>query len=145
MRRATVVPFLAVVGLSLGAARVAGQDASPQPADPGKAVFESYCTPCHGPAGKGDGPAGAGLQPPPANFTDSEWILGGDLASVKTTIENGATGTAMPPWKSILKPEEIEAVAKYVISLSPTAPAAAQQPANPSAPAKPPAAPEAPK
>ncbi|HEY7462711.1 MAG TPA: c-type cytochrome, partial [Gemmatimonadota bacterium] len=115
------------------------------------AVFEGYCTPCHGAGGKGDGAAGAGLQPPPANFTDSEWKHGGDLASVKTTVENGSTGTAMPPWKSILKPEEIEAVARYVISLAPAAPPGASPPtaapgASPpaTAPARPPTAPAAP-
>jgi cbb3-type cytochrome c oxidase subunit III len=138
MHRAIVVSFLAAVGVAVGASRAAGQDSSAKPADPGKAVFEGYCTPCHGAEGKGDGAAGAGLQPPPANFTDSEWKYGGDLASVKTAIENGATGTAMPPWKSILKAEEIEAVAKYVIALSPAAPQGAKPPA--AAPAKPPAA-----
>ncbi len=133
MHRAIVVPFLAAVGVAVAAAPAAGQDGSAKPADPGKAVFEGYCTPCHGAGGKGDGAAGAGLQPPPANFTDSEWLFGGDLASVEKTIENGATGTAMPPWKGILKPEEIEAVARYVISLAPPAPSA-KPPTAPAAP-----------
>jgi mono/diheme cytochrome c family protein len=36
----------------------------------GKAIFTQNCVMCHGAAGKGDGPAAAGLNPKPANFTD---------------------------------------------------------------------------
>lgn len=36
----------------------------------GKAIFTQNCVMCHGIAGKGDGPAAAGLNPKPANFTD---------------------------------------------------------------------------
>ena len=35
----------------------------------GKAVYEKYCMACHGPQGKGDGPAGKLLKPPAADFT----------------------------------------------------------------------------
>jgi high-affinity iron transporter len=36
----------------------------------GKAVFAQSCASCHGLAGRGDGPAGRGLNPPPANLAD---------------------------------------------------------------------------
>ncbi|MFN0064245.1 MAG: c-type cytochrome [Myxococcaceae bacterium] len=36
-------------------------------------MFGSRCSPCHGPQGKGDGPASAGLVPKPANFVSAEW------------------------------------------------------------------------
>ncbi len=84
----------------------------------GTQVFEANCQTCHGAEGKGDGPAGAGLQPPPANFTDSEWKYGGDLASIKHTIENGVAGTAMIAWKGTLTDAEIEAVAKHEMAFS---------------------------
>jgi mono/diheme cytochrome c family protein len=32
----------------------------------GKEMFTSYCAPCHGKSGKGDGPAAAALKQPPA-------------------------------------------------------------------------------
>ena len=37
---------------------------------PGKTNFDTLCATCHGPAGKGDGPAGAALNPPPRDFTE---------------------------------------------------------------------------
>ncbi|MCA9531823.1 MAG: c-type cytochrome [Myxococcales bacterium] len=36
-------------------------------------IFSSRCAACHGPQGKGDGPASAGLDPHPRNFTDDAW------------------------------------------------------------------------
>ena len=79
-------------------------------------VYEANCATCHGPNGGGDGPAGAGLQPPPANFTDGEWKYGGDLEAVKNTIRNGVPGTAMIPWQGTLTDAEIDAVAQHVIA-----------------------------
>ena len=35
-------------------------------------VYKSRCATCHGEAGKGDGPAGAALNPKPRNYTDKE-------------------------------------------------------------------------
>jgi putative copper resistance protein D len=35
----------------------------------GRALFADHCAPCHGPAGRGDGPAGAGLRQRPADLT----------------------------------------------------------------------------
>jgi high-affinity iron transporter len=92
----------------------------------GAQVFEANCATCHGPNGQGDGPAGAGLQPPPATFTDAEWKYGGDLASVKRTIENGVPGTSMIAWKGALTDAEIDAVAQHEIAFSGAATASAQ-------------------
>jgi high-affinity iron transporter len=111
-----MVLLLAGAAMATVASYVAAQDSTSAQADPGKAVFESYCAACHGTAGKGDGPAGTGLQPPPRNFTTGGFKYGADLASVEHTISNGVTGTAMPAWGSILKPEEIEAAARYVMA-----------------------------
>jgi mono/diheme cytochrome c family protein len=41
-----------------------------QSAAAGKEVYDTYCTACHGPELKGDGPAGAALNPKPADLTD---------------------------------------------------------------------------
>src|SRR3954452_2973136 len=35
----------------------------------GAATFNAYCTVCHGPAGKGNGPAAKALKTPPADLT----------------------------------------------------------------------------
>jgi mono/diheme cytochrome c family protein len=63
----------------LGAAAIPGevqagqttaQTAGPAPSPVnGKAMFELYCTPCHGKEGKGNGPAAAALKQPPADLT----------------------------------------------------------------------------
>src|SRR5215467_10760448 len=43
----------------------------PQPARPGSLIYQIYCLPCHGPAGKGDGPvAMRGFPPPPSFMAD---------------------------------------------------------------------------
>lgn len=60
---------------------VAAQPVAPTPpAGPSAAdikeadeIFAGRCTPCHGPKGRGDGPASAGLTPKPRNFTDPTW------------------------------------------------------------------------
>ena len=35
----------------------------------GKEMFQAYCTPCHGPNGKGNGPAATAMKVPPADLT----------------------------------------------------------------------------
>jgi cbb3-type cytochrome c oxidase subunit III len=132
MRDAIVILLMAGAGTVLGASWAVGQDVAGKPDAAGKTVFEANCMTCHGPGGKGDGPIAAGLQPQPANFTDQEWKYGGDLASVKKTISTGVAETAMPPWGSFLKPEEIDAVAHYVLTFSQggSTPAAGPQPSS---------------
>ncbi len=39
----------------------------------GKNIYRQMCAVCHGVKGKGDGMAGAGLNPKPANFTTSDF------------------------------------------------------------------------
>lgn len=42
---------------------------TPQVRERGRAVYLQYCAVCHGPDGKGDGPASTGMLPPPADLT----------------------------------------------------------------------------
>lgn len=84
----------------------------------GRAVFTANCATCHGEDGRGQGPAAVGLEPPPADFTDGQWVTGdGSLEAIRNTIENGSPGTAMIAWKGTLTEAQIEAVARYVRSL----------------------------
>jgi len=88
----------------------------------GAAVFLTWCAQCHG-----SGAAGAKGYP---NLLDNDWLWGGDIEAVHTTISHGVRFEAdgdtrfsqMPAFGEILEPQEIDQVANYVISLSGTAP-----------------------
>lgn len=64
-------------------------------------IFAGRCTPCHGPKGRGDGPASAGLTPKPRNFTDGTWQAKvTDEHIEKIVLYGGAAvgkSPAMPP------------------------------------------------
>ena len=47
---------------------LAGVGVSGARAEDGKPIFEKNCVMCHGASGKGDGPAGKMLKPPPGDF-----------------------------------------------------------------------------
>lgn len=81
-------------------------------AEAGKKVFETYCVTCHGTGGKGDGPAGKALNPPPRDFTDFNVMSGLSDDQLKGIIKNGKGG--MPPWSATLKDEDIANVLFYV-------------------------------
>lgn len=75
-----------------------------KPMLPGQSVYISHCKLCHG--SKGDlGISGA------ANLKIS--LLSVD--EIKNVVTNGRK--AMPAWGKQLKPEEIQAVSEYVITL----------------------------
>ena len=61
--------MLSIVQLSAtGGVQQGGSRNEPSAID-GKAMFETYCTSCHGKEGKGDGPAGSALKTKPADLT----------------------------------------------------------------------------
>ncbi|MCL4395049.1 MAG: c-type cytochrome [Chloroflexi bacterium] len=67
----------------------------------GKQTYDDKCAACHGPQGKGDGPAAAALNPKPANFTDKAFMQGIPVDCQFYRISEGVTGTGMPPWKAL--------------------------------------------
>lgn len=65
--------LLVVAGL-LGAC--GGEDkpaGDPKAVAEAQQVWDAKCSTCHGPQGRGDGAAGAALEPKPRNFTDRAW------------------------------------------------------------------------
>ncbi|MGE3974839.1 MAG: cbb3-type cytochrome c oxidase N-terminal domain-containing protein [Bdellovibrionales bacterium] len=86
----------------------------------GAFVFDSKCAVCHGKEGQGIiGP----------NLTDNYWINGdGSPTTVAKVINEGVPAKGMPPWASVLQPEELVQVAVFVVSLK------GSTPANPKAP-----------
>ncbi len=80
----------------------------------GKAIYDQNCAFCHAADGTGKNWIGAFLQPNPRNFTDPVASKHLDLDHVRLAIREGLPNTSMPAWSSVLKPDEIDAVAAYV-------------------------------
>jgi mono/diheme cytochrome c family protein len=87
-------------------------------AEAGKQIFDTNCSPCHGTDAKGNGPAGASLDPKPAdlaglqsNFSDEYlfWRIseGGSMSPFNSQ---------MPSWKGILSEDQIWQVITYLRS-----------------------------
>jgi len=84
-----------------------------------KAKFVAVCASCHGNQGEGKiGP----------NLTDNVWIHCSEKTDVYLTIYRGVPAKGMIEWGKTLKPEEIQRLAAYVLSLQGT------DPPNPRAP-----------
>lgn len=75
-------------------------------ADAGQQVYDQNCFPCHGAQMEG------GIGP---TFLDEEWIHGGQAADIVRTIREGVPTKGMVSWEGILSPEQINAVASYII------------------------------
>ena len=64
-------------------------------------IFSTRCTPCHGPEGRGNGPASAGLTPPPRNFHNATWQAAVSDEHIEQIIQYGGAAVgkspAMPP------------------------------------------------
>ena len=80
----------------------------------GKKLAETNCVTCHGPGGKGDGPAAAALPPPkPADWTSAK-IKSETDGELFWKITNGRG--AMPPWKHLPEKDRWDLIS-YVRSL----------------------------
>ena len=79
-----------------------------------KKNIETNCVTCHGPNGKGDGPAAAALPPPkPADWTSPKVAAESD-GEIFWKISNGRG--AMPPWKHLPDKDRWEIV-NYIRTL----------------------------
>lgn len=76
----------------------------------GKGLFGDNCAACHGRGGQGV----IGLYP---NLTDDDWLWGGTMVKIHETLVQGRKGF-MPAFGPVLKPEQIDDVAAYVLTLS---------------------------
>jgi cytochrome c oxidase cbb3-type subunit 3 len=85
----------------------------------GKQIFIGNCTPCHGPD------AGGTVGP---NLTDKNWIHGGGIKNVFTTIKNGVPAKGMIAWQTSLTPKQMQQVGSYILSLQGTNPATGKPP-----------------
>ena len=93
----------------------------------GKTSYTINCFACHGETGKGDGPVGVALQPPPRDFSTGEFVFDtdgdgtkGSDADLTAVIKNGAMqyggSPLMAPWAT-LSDEEVANLVAFVRSL----------------------------
>ena len=127
--RASVAALALVVGVTIGGVAVAqgpweapaaekGKK-NPVPGgaktlEAGKKLAQINCVTCHGPDGKGTGPAAAALNPKPADWT-SKKIQDESDGELFWKISNGRG--AMPAWKATLSENERWTMVHYVRSL----------------------------
>jgi mono/diheme cytochrome c family protein len=78
-------------------------------------TYQAQCATCHGKTGKGDGPAGAALNPPARNFhaKEGEWVNGTSPFAIFKTLANGIEGAAMAAYPDI-DPDVRWALAHYI-------------------------------
>ncbi|MBI4011033.1 MAG: CopD family protein [Candidatus Rokubacteria bacterium] len=60
----------------------------------GLALYRAHCAPCHGAGGRGDGPAGAGLRPRPADLT-AQHTADHTVGDIFWWLTHGIPGAAM--------------------------------------------------
>lgn len=117
---ATVTAWAQAVAMRVARALEVGFEEMPQTArsEPeAAALFAERCASCHGAAGRGDGPAAAGLDPPPADLTDRPALRDQSPIDFYRKVAFGVAGTAMPGFDGQLAPEELAAVAHYATML----------------------------
>lgn len=82
-----------------------------------KTQYDTLCAVCHGPEGRGDGPAGAALNPKPMNFHYRSFQERTPVGAIHWIIKNGLGNTArrsgMPAFGQ-LPDDQIWALVEYV-------------------------------
>lgn len=83
-------------------------------------IFSTRCTPCHGPAGMGNGPASAALTPPPRNFHDKAWQGAVTDDHIEKIIQYGGAAVGksagMPPNPDLVDKPVVKALRERIRS-----------------------------
>ena len=93
----------------------------------GARVFARHCAVCHGPDGRGNGPAAPSMFPRPRDFTSGKFKYKSTAAGepptdddLLRTVRDGLPASAMPYFAGLLSTEELNAVVEQVKSFSGT-------------------------
>ena len=120
---ATLIATLAALGFTLAVFSNADASAADADADAakGQQVYQIYCITCHGATGKGDGPVGKTLTPPPRDFSVGDFKFGGTSQEIFDTISNGAAAKGgsplMAPWGAVIPEQDRWDLVAYIRTL----------------------------
>jgi len=90
-------------------------------AEKAPSLYKDLCASCHGPKGKGDGPAAAALNPKPKDFTNCK-VMAAESDETLFKIINGGSQSVgrsafMPSWGGSLNEQQIREMVSYIRSL----------------------------
>jgi mono/diheme cytochrome c family protein len=93
----------------------------------GARLFARHCAVCHGPDGRGNGPAAPSMSPRPRDFSSGRFKYKSTAADdpptdedLRRTVRDGLQASAMPYFADLLSAEELSAVVAQVKSFSST-------------------------
>lgn len=111
------ITFVLTVILALSAGTAAFSQTKGDAAK-GKQVYDTRCAMCHGPGGKGDGPAAAALQPKPRDLSDAQYMSGLTNDYIFKIISKGGAAVgksaAMPAHSGMLSDQDIWNVISHI-------------------------------
>lgn len=110
LARSTLAAFAACSALnaSAGGSSLAGTTPA--------ALYQSYCSVCHGDQGNGQSRARASLNPPPADFTSPVVRASMPRERMIVSVREGRPGTAMVGWKTQLTDTQIATIVDFIRS-----------------------------
>ncbi len=107
-----------LAGLSLAASLALADDFELRgDPDAGKPLYQQQCASCHGPGGKGDGPAARAFNPPPASLLREE--LSAEHLFLVTRdggLPHGLAPT-MPPFNRSFNEQQLHDIVAFLLSL----------------------------
>ncbi|MCB9567287.1 MAG: c-type cytochrome [Myxococcales bacterium] len=122
--RARLVGF-AFLGLLLAPAGCGGGAGSGDPQVDAASIWSLRCANCHGPEGRGDGPAGRAISPRPRDFSDAAWQRSVSDARIQRVIVEGGAALGLTPTMAPNpdlrgRPEVVDALVRRVRGFAPS-------------------------
>lgn len=107
-------------GGMMGQRMMGGEMYASQAAGDAGSDFVSLCSSCHGPSGKGNGPAATALNPKPRDFSDCK-VMAKDnddllFKAVKGGGQSIGRSAMMPSWGGALTDQQIHELVSYIRS-----------------------------